>query len=66
MPKAINCIALFNANMLSKYALSKDESGKYIYDETIAEAFHDVYLNDDKASLPSKYIMRILKKYVEA
>jgi predicted nucleic acid-binding Zn ribbon protein len=51
---------------ISKYALSKDESGKYIYDETIAEAFHDVYLNDDKASLPSKYIMRILKKYVEA
>ena len=52
--------------MISKYALSKDESGKYIYDETIAEAFHDVYLNDDKATLTSKYIIRVLKKYVEA
>ncbi len=51
---------------ISKYALAKDESGKYIYDETIAEAFHDVYLNDDKAKIQSTYILRVLRMYVEA
>ena len=51
---------------ISKYALAKDDSGKYIYDETIAEAFHDVYLNDNSAKPASKYIYRVLKKYVEA
>ena len=51
---------------ISQYALSKDDTGKYIYDETIAEAFHDVYLNNDNASLTSKYIIKVLKKYVEA
>lgn len=49
---------------ISQYALQKDESGNYIYDETIAEAFHDVYLNKENASTPSKYIVEVLKKYV--
>lgn len=49
---------------ISKYALAKDDSGNYIYDETIAEAFHDVYLNKDNAAIQSKYIVEILKKYV--
>lgn len=51
---------------ISKYALEKDESGNYIYDETIAEAFHDVYLNGENASTPSKYIVQVLKKYIES
>lgn len=50
---------------ISKYALSKNESGNYIYDETIAEAFHDFYLNGDNAKEPSKYIIDVLKKYMK-
>ena len=50
---------------ISNYAVTKNESGKDLYDETIAEAFHDVYLNKDNAKPASKYIVRILKKYVE-
>lgn len=49
---------------ISQYALAKDERGEYIYDETIAEAFHDVYLNGENAKRPSKYIVEVLKKYV--
>ena len=49
---------------ISKYALAKDESGDYIYDETIAEAFHDVYLNGNNANIVSKYIVEVLKKYI--
>ena len=47
---------------ISKYALAKDTWGKYIYDETIAEAFHDVYLNGNNAKDASKYIVKILKE----
>lgn len=47
---------------ISKYALAKDNSGEYIYDETIAEAFHDVYLNHDNAKDASKYIVKVLKE----
>ena len=50
---------------ISEYALAKDDSGDYIYDETIAEAFHDVYLNGDDANMVSKYIVEVLKKYIE-
>ncbi len=50
---------------ISSYAIIKNESGKDLYDETIAEAFHDYYLNRDNATLASKYIIRILTKYVE-
>ena len=49
---------------ISGYALAKDESGAYIYDETIAEAFHDVYLNGNNANVASKYIVEVLKKYI--
>lgn len=49
---------------ISKYALAKDSSGNYIYDETIAEAFHDAYLNGNNATIQSKYIVEVLKKYV--
>ena len=47
---------------ISKYALAKDDSGDYIYDETIAEAFHDVYLNSSHAKTASKYITNVLKE----
>ncbi len=47
---------------ISIYAMAKDENGNYIYDETIAEAFHDVYLNGDNATLASIYIVRVLKQ----
>lgn len=50
---------------ISEYALAKDDAGNYIYDETIAEAFHDVYLNNEKANIVSKYIVEVLKKYIE-
>lgn len=47
---------------ISSYAVAKDNSGNYIYDETIAESFHDVYLNGDKAAQASKYIVAVLKE----
>jgi hypothetical protein len=50
---------------ISAYAVAKDNSGKYIYDETIAEAFHDVYLNKDNAASASKYVIDVLKKYLK-
>ena len=46
---------------ISNYALAKNNNGGYIYDETIAESFHDVYLNGNKASEASKYIISVLK-----
>ena len=46
---------------ISKYAVTKDNSGKYLYDETIAESFHDVYVNGDNAVDASKYIVAVLK-----
>jgi len=50
---------------ISEYALAKDEAGNYIYDESIAEAFHDVYLNGENSNIVSKYIVNVLKKYIE-
>ena len=47
---------------ISGYAVAKDNEGEYIYDETIAEAFHDVYLNGDNAVSASKYITNELKR----
>ncbi len=50
---------------ISRYAMAKDKSGKYIYDETIAEAFHDCYLNGEKAKPASKAILTILNQKLE-
>lgn len=47
---------------ISKYAVAKDTYGKYIYDETIAEAFHDVYLNKSNSTIASRYIIKVLKE----
>lgn len=49
---------------ISNYAIAKDENGKYIYDETIAEAFHDCYLNGDNAKIASKLIWQSLERYL--
>lgn len=51
---------------ISSYAVTKDNSGNYIYDETIAEAFHDVYLNGNEATDASKYVVSVLKKKLES
>lgn len=45
---------------ISGYAVAKDTSGNYIYDETIAEAFHDVYLNGDLAKPASSFVVKVL------
>jgi hypothetical protein len=49
---------------ISKYAVAKNGNGAYIYDETIAEAFHDCYLNGDNAQLASKLIIETLLSYL--
>ncbi len=46
---------------ISKYAVARDKEGKYIYDETIAEAFHDYYLNGAHAKPASLEIVAVLK-----
>lgn len=62
--KDINNILEFDEwrGTISQYALAKNNNGEYIYDETIAEAFHDVYLNSSNASDASKYIVAVLKQ----
>lgn len=50
---------------ISNYAVAKDNNGNYIYDETIAEAFHDVYLNGDNSNDVSRYVVNVLKKKLE-
>lgn len=47
---------------ISGYAVAKDKTGAYIYDETIAEAFHDVYLNGEGAQPASRMIFNVLKE----
>lgn len=49
---------------ISGYAVAKDANGEFIYDETIAEAFHDYYLNGKNASDASKEVVAVLKKYL--
>lgn len=63
-----NTVLSFDAwrKTISGYAVSTDDTGSYIYDETIAEAFHDEYLNGDNASLASKYILQVLQKKLES
>ncbi len=45
---------------ISGYAVAKDDNGNYIYDETIAEAFHDCYLNGNNAAPASIEIVKVL------
>lgn len=50
---------------ISGYAMAKDKKGKYIYDETVAEAFHDFYLHGEGAKPASKVIVKVLKSKIE-
>lgn len=45
---------------ISQYAVAKGSNGSYIYDETIAEAFHDYYLNGINAAPASIAIVTVL------
>ncbi len=47
---------------ISNYALARNRNGGYIYDETIAEAFHDCFLNGNNAKNASKMIVKVLKE----
>ena len=49
---------------ISEYAVATDDNENYIYDETVAEAFHDYYLNGSKAKPASLEILKVLKKYM--
>lgn len=49
---------------ISGYAVAKDKSGAYIYDETIAEAFHDCYLNGNMAQPASQAVVDVLMSYL--
>jgi len=46
---------------ISKYAVFIDENKNYVYDETIAEAFHDYYINGEQAAKASLEIVKVLK-----
>ena len=48
---------------ISLYANKKDGAGNVLYNETVAEAFHDYFLNGKVASKESLEIVKILDKY---
>ncbi len=48
---------------ISLYANKKDGVGNVLYNETVAEAFHDYFLNGKVASKESLEIVKILDKY---
>jgi len=50
---------------ISQYAVTKDDNGNYIYDETISEAFHDCYLNGQNAAKASKEVVAVLEKEIQ-
>ena len=50
---------------ISGYAKTTDEYGNTLYNETIAEAFHDYYLNQEDAAKESIEIMNVLNQYIE-
>lgn len=50
---------------ISGYASSEDEYGNMLYNETIAEAFHDYYLHQNNAKKESIAIMDIITEYIE-
>lgn len=47
---------------ISGYAMQKDSYGKYIYNETVAEAFHDYYINGEDAAKASIEIVNVLNE----
>lgn len=57
-------LEMFREN-ISGYAKTTDEYGNPLYNETIAEAFHDYYLNQGNAKEESIEIIKILNQYIE-
>lgn len=51
-------------NSISEYSVAVDNLGNDLYDETIAEAFHDYYVNRKNAKPASLEIVEVLKKYL--
>ena len=49
---------------ISGYAMATDSSGKPIYHETVAEAFHDYYTNGENSAKASIEIVQVLMKRV--
>ena len=49
---------------ISMYASAYDQTGTPIYDEAIAESFHDYYINRGNAKRASLEVMEVLKKYL--
>lgn len=52
-------------NNISSFANAKNSWGEYNYDETIAEAFHDIYVNKNNASKESIAVINTLNKYLK-
>lgn len=50
---------------ISGYANSYDSNGNIMYNETIAEAFHDYYMHGDEAKKESLEIMNVINKYIK-
>ena len=50
---------------ISGYAMAKNSNGDYIYHETIAEAFHDYYINGNNATKASIEIMNVLNSRLQ-
>lgn len=50
------------ASSISKYASIKDNDNNIIYDETIAEAIHDYYINNDNLKDTSREIINIINE----
>ena len=48
------------ASSISNYAGHKDENNQILYNETIAEAIHDYYLNGNSCSQASYEIIKII------
>ncbi len=61
--KKYSTLDSFRGN-ISGYALATDNVGNPLYDETIAEAFHDYYINRSNAKKTSLEIVSVLKKYL--
>ena len=57
----LNYDVLHFAKLISNYAAVIDKSGNAVYDEIVAEAFHDYYLHGSSASKASSEVVNILK-----
>ena len=61
------CLKLYRLMCFNVFAHNRDDHSKnftYIYDETIAEAFHDCYLNKEMAQPASKFIVEVVVSHL--